>query len=549
MPSGKQGGGAPAPMPGPTSDIPPSPADIAKQVQKKLGDANTKWRDLKAGFEEVNNNIVSFYRWLLNTDENGYDAFKTTYTATWLKKFTDFEGKSRQDLDAIRAVIDEIIEKEGGFSEEKKNGYKKTLAQALDDDTETGRGNLASQYKNFINKVSNLYDQTKAFFGKYETLVSRNNKLLEAQRAQGQGRYGQVQAPIAIQPITFILPLELVDNFAEVIHEAVGGAAKIAERNVERATKADEAANSEYEKKKRELVDLGTKPTGDDKKAAEWAAASANVAAALAIQQSAAKEVKTAVSAEENYKSGESGVKTASSTTGAAKVVPKPIVDSIGEKSEKFDALFKEVGGGLKARSSPALALTANDNLFAKILNDYLTTKDLQPDAEFTAREKLVETLHANQLVPNQVLKVNKMDKVVFVFLTLFMRLLGLTLIEYLIEKGKIKTITAATFGFFGLYSLMFVAFTMMVNVDLYRLRIVFNMLNMHANGGYVYMHLGLLWLFGGFIYMVLTNLNVFNAGVKITAINEYEKQVLISKLELLTLIVWTLLTIVVVLS
>jgi len=95
----------------------------------------------------------------------------------------------------------------------------------------------------------------------------------------------------------------------------------------------------------------------------------------------------------------------------------------------------------------------------------------------------------------------------------------------------------------------MFIAFVLLVNLDLYRLRIVFNMLNMHANGGYVYMHLGLLWLFGAFIYLVLANLNVFGSGGSTPrATSDYEKQVLISKLQLLTLIVWALLTIVMVL-
>ena len=521
---GMKGGGADV-----ASDIPVSPMERSKELIKKLGEANTKWRDLKANFDEVKSNITSFHRWLMNTDENGYDAFKTTYTATWLKKFTDFEAKSRKDVDDIRASLDVLIDKEGGFSEEKKNGFIKSLGEALNDNAKvTPDSNLASLYKKYINTVMNLYEQTKAFFGKYETLVNRNNKLLEAQRAQGQGKYGVAQA-IEIPTITFTMPLELIRNFSEIIPEANANAATMANRNLERAKDAATKA----EKKLAAATDALGKAITADKPKFEAA-----VAAAETAKEAADKEV----TAQEKL------VPAAAAAPAAGDAAKPDIATFISQRSAKLDEVFTSVGGALKIRGSPALALTANENMFAKILNEYLTKKDMEPEAEFTAREKLVETLHANKLVPNQVLKVNKMDKVVFVFLTLFMRLLCLSLIEYLIERGNIKTITAATFGFFGLYTFVFIAFTMMVNLDMYRLRIVFNMLNMHANGGYVYMHLGMLWLFGGFIYMVLSNLNVFGVGVKITAINEYEKQVLISKLELLTLIVWTLLTIVIVL-
>ena len=213
------------------------------------------------------------------------------------------------------------------------------------------------------------------------------------------------------------------------------------------------------------------------------------------------------------------------------------------------DQLIKDVEQVFNMQSSPALMSTMGDNLFAKMLNEYLTEKGSSSSDEFKARDKLVTTLEANQLIPFVVLKVNKMDRVIFVFTTLFIRLFCLTFVEFLIERGSIKTITAATFAFLGLYTAIFIAFTLMINIDLYRLRIVFNMLNMHANSGHVYMHLGLLWLIGFFIYTILTNINVFNFGVKISAINDYEKQQLMSKLQLLTLIVWCILTIIIILA
>ena len=505
----------------------PDPLERVKALQKKLKDVNTKWRDLKAGFDEVGASMTSFYKWLYNSDENSYDAFKTTYTDSWISKITGFEKRSRDDLDAIRAVLEGLMEKEGGLSDELRHSISNSINAALDDEVnvkpdaevkvpDSGDVNLAALYKQFINKASNLYNQTKAFIQKFETVVKNNNELQKQQRQQPTG-YGMGGPPVMIAPlqipeVNYIKPLDLIASFKEIIETGENDVLKAAEDNVKQA----EAAVTKLENQIKALKETeATQKAGLEKQLEK-----AQLAQATAVKAKNAPPSQNVTS----------------------------IMSFIKARQQKLDAVFAKLALEFKKQSSPALALTANDNMFAKILNEYLTKKSLAPDAEFLEREKLVESLHANQLVPKDVLKVNRMDKVVFVFLTLFMRLFCLTVIESMVERGYIKTITAATFGLFGLYTLIFIAFTMMVNIDLYRLRIVFNMLNMHANGGYVYMHLGLLWLFGCFIYLVLSNMNVFSTGMKVTAISEYEKQVLISKIELLSLIVWALLTIVIVL-
>ena len=519
-----------APTAGGGQDMPstaiPDPLVRVKELQKKLKDVNTKWRDLKAGFDEVGASMTSFYKWLYNSDENSYDAFKTTYTDSWIGKITGFEKRSRDDLDAIRAVLEGLMEKEGGLSDELRHSIGNSINAALDDEVnvkpdaevkvpDSGDVNLAALYKQFINKASNLYNQTKAFIQKFETVVKNNNELQKQQRQQPTG-YGMGGPPVMIAPlqipeVNYIKPLDLIASFKEIIETGKNDVLKSAEDNVKQAVAAVTKLKNQIK---------------DTKEATQKAGLEKQLEKAQ-LAQDAAEKAKNDIPASQNVTS---------------------IMSFIKARQQKLDAVFAKLALEFKKQSSPALALTANDNMFAKILNEYLTKKSLAPDAEFLEREKLVESLHANQLVPKDVLKVNRMDKVVFVFLTLFMRLFCLTVIESMVERGYIKTITAATFGLFGLYTLIFIAFTMMVNIDLYRLRIVFNMLNMHANGGYVYMHLGLLWLFGCFIYLVLSNMNVFSTGMKVTAISEYEKQVLISKIELLSLIVWALLTIVIVL-
>jgi hypothetical protein len=145
------------------------------------------------------------------------------------------------------------------------------------------------------------------------------------------------------------------------------------------------------------------------------------------------------------------------------------------------------------------------------------------------------------------VLEVTKLDKTIFVFVTLFIRLFALTIAEYMIERGVINTMPKALGAFVGLYLLLFVLFVLMVNLDIYRMRIVFNYVNFHANSGLVYSHIGMLILFTVIIYIIMRNVNFPIKGIEVKAITEEEKSNLIYRTELLTMIVWLFLVILIV--
>lgn len=103
-----------------------------------------------------------------------------------------------------------------------------------------------------------------------------------------------------------------------------------------------------------------------------------------------------------------------------------------------------------------------------------------------------------------------------------------------------------AVISYLLLFTFIFIAFVLFVNLDMYRLRIVFNYVNFHKNSGYVYTYLLLLWTLGAFIFLIMYKLNFPNSGVSTTAISEEEKVQLISRLEILTMIVWVILSVIV---
>lgn len=208
--------------------------------------------------------------------------------------------------------------------------------------------------------------------------------------------------------------------------------------------------------------------------------------------------------------------------------------------------IVKELDSIYLRQSNPVMAAAVSEpSIFAGLYNDYLDRRNKV--GSFVASQELAQQMRNNALIPREVLAVSKLDKTVFVFVTLFIRLFALTIAEYMIERGVINTMPKALGAFVGLYLLIFVLFVLMVNLDIYRMRIVFNYVNFHANAGLVYSHIGMLVLFTIIIYIIMRNVNFPIKGMEIKAITEEEKSNLIYRMELLTMIVWLFLVIVIV--
>lgn len=195
---------------------------------------------------------------------------------------------------------------------------------------------------------------------------------------------------------------------------------------------------------------------------------------------------------------------------------------------------------------NPALSGTATGepSMLTLLWDNYLKEKDT--NGAMVASKKLTEQLEANNLIPKDVLKISTIDKSIFIFFTLVVRMVSISISSYLITKGKLKTLPWALGAFLFLYALIYVAFVMFVNLDMYRLRIIFNYINLHGNTGNIFMHLLLMWLFSFVIFLVMWNINFPIRGIKTTAISDEEKSELIYRLEILTMIVWLFLVLMV---
>lgn len=215
--------------------------------------------------------------------------------------------------------------------------------------------------------------------------------------------------------------------------------------------------------------------------------------------------------------------------------------------SEVLNTIVGELVKMYTRRINPTMSVFTSDSLFNRILNDYISNRNENNEAEM--RDRFMSQLETNNLIPSKVLEVTQLDKIIFIFVTLFLRILCGSIVVSLIERGVIKTMTWAVAGYLILYTLILVAFVMIVNLDMYRMRIVFNYVNFHANAGKLYMHILLLYILGVLIYIIMSRINLPVRNVNPKAISDNEKLRLIMRFQILTGILWVVLAIVVVLS
>ena len=121
----------------------------------------------------------------------------------------------------------------------------------------------------------------------------------------------------------------------------------------------------------------------------------------------------------------------------------------------------------------------------------------------------------------------------------LFLRALTIQITEYYIAKGTINTIYMALIVFNVVYSALFIILVIYVNLDAYRLRILFNYINLNGNSSVIMIHLGLLYLLTYGIFMIIQNLNFPVKNMKNTAVSDEDLAYLMYQLEIISMIVW----------
>jgi len=226
----------------------------------------------------------------------------------------------------------------------------------------------------------------------------------------------------------------------------------------------------------------------------------------------------------------------------------RAIIDELFEESievemKKLQSLIDVFITNVKRVKDPSYLLTLNgqDSIFNKIFNKYLEDRQNADKGEYVASNELVEGIKSNKVLPREILKIDFRDKAIFIFVTMFIRLISLSIVNLLIDRGNVKSLASTIIAFLTAYSVLFIVFVLIVNIDTYKLRIIFNYVNMHINSSILFTYPIIVWLFGAAIYYIMMNVN---EGETITASSDEDRLRLQYKLETLSMILWVFVSI-----
>jgi hypothetical protein len=146
------------------------------------------------------------------------------------------------------------------------------------------------------------------------------------------------------------------------------------------------------------------------------------------------------------------------------------------------------------------------NTLFEQILNNY--AKDVKEKNYDIANANFYESVENNNLDPLKELEITFNDKLIFAFLIIFLRYGALYTTYKFIDNKFVKSIKEAIIYYSISYVAILFLFVVIVNVDLFRLRIVFNYCNLHINSGGVLSHMVIKIIIGYIIYLLIINLD-----------------------------------------
>lgn len=228
----------------------------------------------------------------------------------------------------------------------------------------------------------------------------------------------------------------------------------------------------------------------------------------------------------------------------------KMLTEKMGKLKEMIDQLIS-----FAQRNSNSVALMATSgepSMFVQLYNKYIEDRADPKISKLEASEGLIESVNANQLSPRDILKPTLVDKTVFVALMLIMRLFAMSFTNFLIDKKKLKNIQNALAVYLSIYTAIFLLIVLMVNLDSYRLRIIFNYINVHGGYAAVIGHVLVIWLFATLIFIILGNVRFINHPKNnkiIEARTSEERSKLRKRLSVITMFIFLFATIIVYVS
>jgi hypothetical protein len=182
----------------------------------------------------------------------------------------------------------------------------------------------------------------------------------------------------------------------------------------------------------------------------------------------------------------------------------------------RFDTLYKNITllktalrdfndtSGNKNVSGTTKAIPS---LYEDIWDEYVTLNrnaKTNNNLPIYADDMLYNKLKAHNLDPATVLELNFTDRVTFIVVLFFLRLIIVILIELVIDYNIIRSLEYSVIAYTLTYIIFLILLIIIVNFDAYKLRIIMNYLNMHVNSTKIFLHVILFIIFMVLVYIMI---------------------------------------------
>ena len=125
--------------------------------------------------------------------------------------------------------------------------------------------------------------------------------------------------------------------------------------------------------------------------------------------------------------------------------------------------------------------------------------------------------------------------------MVIIIRLIAVNITYYFIDNNSITVIQKAIQYYAIIYILIFLILFIIINIDVFRLRLIFNFMNMHINSSGILIHIILKIIISYIVYLLIINID---NKTKPTRLSKHQKIKLKFKLDVLTITILVFLSI-----
>jgi hypothetical protein len=178
-------------------------------------------------------------------------------------------------------------------------------------------------------------------------------------------------------------------------------------------------------------------------------------------------------------------------------------------------------------------------SIYQRLWNRYIEDVNDSDKLLEDSQDKLYTGYKGNNLDPNIALALTKEDKVLFILIVFVIRQIVLSIVDILIDKDIITSLFMSLICYIGIYIGFLLLIVLIVNIDDYKLRIMFNYFNLHVNSNGISLHIILIIGFTLIMYFLIYNMNRNLDNPEKNILTEVEKLRLTYKIELMTIAVF----------